>query len=222
MNSLLLNSSIIELITPATNGTVQALSAFFGFALYLIILNGFGVLAIACKVTEYQVKNRLTMLTVATLANFLWVLYFVFYGDWASALTCVIATIRLLIFLQKGKKKWADSNFWLILFLALQVIVSFISFTSFKDVFALTAGFVGIIAYYVIDARKYRILSLIFMLLWIVNGILKFYPVALVSDSFSVISVTVAIFRYDIFAPKGKKIEEKVVDDTQTIAENNQ
>ena len=208
---------------PSTiNGTVQALSSFFGLTLYLIILNGFGVLAICCKVTEYQVKKRMTMLVVATFANFLWVMYFVFYGDWASALTCIVSTIRLLIFLQRGKRKWADSSFWLYFFLILQVVVSFFSFNSWKDLFALTAGFVGIIAYYVIDQKKYRFLSLIFMLLWIVNGLLKFYPVALVSDTFSLISVTVAIFRYDIFAPKSKKIDNAEQGATQAVIENNQ
>ncbi len=216
MNNLL-NSTLSQFFMPTTvNGTVSALSGFFGFTLYLFILNGFGVLAICCKVTEYQVKKRVTMLIVATFANFLWVLYFIFYGDWASALTCIVSTIRLLVFLQRGKRKWADSQLWLYFFLALQVIVSFFSFNTWKDLFSLTAGFVGIVAYYVVDQKQYRFLSLIFMLLWIVNGILKFYPVALVSDSFSVISVAVAIYRYDIRANKIRTKKQQEQLDQQT------
>ena len=40
------------------------------------------------------------------------------------------------------------------------------------------------------------------MSLWICNGLIKFYPIALISDSFSVISATVAIFRFDILKKK--------------------
>lgn len=221
MSNLILNSTLQSIFMPSNvNGTVSALIAVFGTTLYLFILNGFGVLAIMCKVTEYQVKKRNVMLLVATFANFLWVLYFIFYGDWASALTCIVSTIRLLIFLQKGKRKWADSNFWLIFFLGLQVIVSFFSFTSWKDIFALIAGFVGIIAYYSMNPKLYRALSFLFMALWIVNGLLKIYPVALVSDTLSLCSVSLAILRYDIFAPKGKKKEE-VLEENKVETENN-
>ena len=190
MNSLLLN------------GTVAALTALFGPTLYEIILNGFGVLAICCKVSEYQAKKRSIMFIFATLANFLWVLYFAFYGDWASALTCFIATVRMLVFMQSGKHKWADGYFWLIFFIIVQAVVSVSTFTGWQDVAALVAGFVGIVTYYVKNEKWYRILSVVFMALWICNGLIKFYPIALISDSFSIISATVAIFRFDILAKK--------------------
>ena len=197
---------------PSTiNGTVQALSSFFGLTLYLIILNGFGVLAICCKVTEYQVKKRATMLVIATIANFLWVMYFVFYGDWASALTCFVSSVRLLIFLQKGKHKWADSIFWLVFFLLFQAVVSVFTYSGWKDIFALVAGFVGIVAYYVMNQKAYRVLSLIFMSLWVINGVFKVYPIALISDTLSVISVLSAIIRFDIVKNKQtKKIQSKI------------
>ncbi len=190
MNSLMLNS------------TVAALTALFGPTLYVIILNGFGVLAICCKVSEYQAKKRSLMFVFATIANFLWVLYFVFYGDWASALTCLISSVRLLVFMQRGKYKWADGYFWLVFFMFVQAVVSVFTFTGWQDVAALVAGFVGIVTYYVKNEKLYRILSVVFMSLWICNGLIKFYPIALISDSFSVISATVAIFRFDILKKK--------------------
>ncbi len=184
---------------------VTTLNGFLGPVWYLIILNGFGVLAIVCKICEYQVKKRTTMLMIATMANFLWVLYFIFYGDFASALTCLIGCIRLLIFMQKGKYKWADSPLWLIFFLALQVAVAIFTFRIWQDLISITAGFFGIFAYFVIDPKKYRALSFIHMALWVVNSAVKFYPIALISDSVSTISVTVAMIRFSIMEKKAKK-----------------
>ena len=158
------------------------------------------------------------MLAFAIAANFLWVLYFLFYGDLASTLTCAISVIRLLIFLQKDKHKWADSVFWLIFFIVLQAVVSVFTFTGWQDIAALIAGFVGIVAYYVTNARAYRILSVIFMLLWICNGIIKFYPIALISDTFSTISATIAIIRFDILAKKAKRT--KTSGEEQTVLTN--
>ena len=190
------------------NGTVTALTSLFGHTLYIIILNAFGVLAIACKVSEYQVKKRATMLVIATIANFLWVMYFVFYGDWASALTCFVSSVRLLIFLQKGKHKWADSIFWLVFFLLFQAVVSVFTYSGWKDIFALVAGFVGIVAYYVMNQKAYRVLSLMFMSLWVINGVFKVYPIALISDTLSVISVLSAIIRFDIIKKSAKLKQE--------------
>ena len=93
---------------------VAFLTGTLGQTWYLVILNAFGVIAIACKIFEYQVAKRDNMFVLATFANVCWVLYFAFYGNLASALTCVINVIKMLIFVQRGKYAWADSIIWLI------------------------------------------------------------------------------------------------------------
>ena len=165
---------------------------------YLVILNAIGVLAIGCKVIEYQIKKPFLNKAVATLANFLWVLYFALYGDFASALTCVLNLVRIVIFAQRGKQKWASSSIWLYVFIILQIVVAVSTFRVWKDVFSLLAGFVGIFAYYVLDQKKYRALSFVFMVLWLLNSISKLYLMGLISDAFSTLSVSIAIYRYDI------------------------
>ncbi|MBR1968438.1 MAG: YgjV family protein [Clostridia bacterium] len=164
---------------------------------YLIILNAFGVIAIICKILEYQSNSRLASLTLCTVACICWVAYFGLYGDFTSALTCFISIIRLLVFMQMGKHAWADSKLWVVLFFILQTLIVIFTF-RIESIFAALAGFVGIAAYLMIDQRKYRALSFIYMALWVANGIINFYPIALISDSLSVVSVSIAIYRYDL------------------------
>jgi hypothetical protein len=197
MNNLL---SISNFALNYVNTLTNALGVW-----YLIIINAIGVLAIICKILEYQVKNRSVMFIFSTFANVCWVLYFALYGNIASTFTCVINVIKLLIFAQRGKHRWAESVWWLILFLVLQTVVTIFTVSSWVDVFCITAGYLGVLAYFFKDAKKYRLLSFFHMAIWVANSIANFYLIALLSDSFSTISCAIAICRFDLFNKKKKK-----------------
>ena len=183
-------------LTDITNNLSNSLGIW-----YDIILNAFGVIAILCKVLEYQAKQRQTMFAMVTIACICWTLYFALYGNLVSTITCGMSVIRFLVFMKRDTCAWAKSMFWLYFFLALQIAVvvwtSLISF-SWLNMFAILAGFVGIFAYFVTNDKQYRLISFIHMSLWVVNGAIYFYPVALISDSFSTISCAVAIYRFDV------------------------
>lgn len=183
---------------------------------YFIILNAFGVIAITCKVIEYQVKKRRTMYVMVTMACACWTAYFGLYGNLISAITCGLSALRGLVFMKRDTCKWARSIFWLYFFLALQIAVvvwaSTISF-SWLDIFTISAGFIGIFAYFVTNEKQYRLISFIHMSFWVINSSVYFYPIALISDSFSTISCGVAIYRFDLSKRaramnKGKKTSE--------------
>ena len=215
MNSLLLVS-----IQEMSENFVQSLNANLGIW-YLIILNAFGVMAILCKVLEYQIKTRAKMLVVATIANTSWVLYFVLNGNFTAGLTCALIVIRMLIYMQRDTKAWARSNWWIVAFTVLQTVVAVTTFKYWQDAFSIIAGYIGIFAYIMPSQKSYRLLSLVYIVLWLSNSICYFalsgvaYLLALISDSFSTGSVLVGIWRYDI---SKKAIKEKSSD---TNAESN-
>ena len=178
---------------------------------YLIILNAFGVMAIICKIIEYQAKKRKTMFTMVTIANICWLLYFALYGNLVSTISMIIGAIRLLVFARRDTSAWARNMFWLYFFLVLQVALVVYSVCvgfSWLDVFAILAGFVGIFAYFVTNAKLYRLISFVHMMLWAVNSIIYFYPIAIISDSFSTRSCGVAICRFDL-CRKSREINKK-------------
>ncbi len=214
MNSLMLFS-----MQELSDTMVQSLNNTLGIW-YLVILNAFGVIAILCKVTEYQVKKHGTMMVIATIANVSWVLYFALNGNFTAALTCVLIVIRMLIYMQRNKSKWAKSNFWVILFVVLQTIVAITTFKYWQDVFSILAGYIGIFAYLTKNQTKYRILSFIYMSLWLSNSISYLvgsisYLLGTISDTFSTISVAVGIWRYDL--SKKAKEEKKALKKTTNL-----
>lgn len=218
MNNLMLFS-----MAEFSEKMVNALDANLGIW-YLIILNAFGVLAIILKVIEYQIKKRSLMMVIATIANFSWVLYFILAGNFTAGITCTLIVIRMLIYMQRGKKKWADSNLWVVLFVVLQAVASILTFKNWQDIFSTIAGFVGIFAYLTTNQSRYRLLSFIYMALWLSNSISYFvampmkYIVALGSDSFSTASVMVGIYRYDL--SKKARAEKKALKEQQVEKDN--
>lgn len=182
---------------------------------YLIILNAFGVIAIICKIIEYQVKKRTTMFVMVTVACACWSAYFLLYGNLISALTCALSVVRFLIFVKRETCKWAKSVLWLYVFIAMQTAVVvytiIVSGFSWLNIFTILAGYVGIFAYYVNHGKMYRFISFIHMSLWVVNSAIFFYPIALLSDSFSTISCGVAIYRFDLRKnARNKEKREKI------------
>ena len=102
---------------------------------YLIILNAFGVIAICCKVVEYQSKKRTFAFILAMSSQVLWVLYFLFSGDFLSAISCLITFSSVMIFTQREQHKWARSIWWLIGFLLIQMVMTVFTFKSWQDIF---------------------------------------------------------------------------------------
>lgn len=203
MNNLLVSASALS------TQLVSALSAFFG-NWYIIILNGFGVLAIICKMLEYQSKKRNVAFLIAMLAQLLWMAYFLFSGDFTSSISCLISFSAVLLFSQRKKHAWAKSVWWLLLFLAIQVVLCVFTFKSWKDIFVICAGISGVFAYYCVDMRKYRTISILYASCWLLNSIVKFYLLALISDTVSVISVLIGKYRYDIRKKKNDLSEKEL------------
>lgn len=190
-------------ITQFSNDIVNTLSTSLG-VWYLIIVNAFGVISIVLKVTEFQCKSRKYIFLFATSSACCWIFYFALQGDLVSALINLVCTVQMLVFMQRGKYKWADSIWWMIGFLAIQLTFSIITFKIWTDLFALVGGLLTTIVYFVVNKKAYRALAFISLLFWILNGVFKGYLIALINDSFAATSALVAIFRFDVFG-KGKQ-----------------
>lgn len=166
---------------------------------YTIILNAFGVIAILLKVSEFQLKSRKLIFLFASLSALCWVMYFLVQGDFVSMFINLICMINIIIFLQRDKYKWASSKWLLYLFVALQLTLGILSFKAWHDVFAIVGGVLTTLSYFVLSKKTYRFINVFNMSSWVANSISKMYVIALINDSFALISVIVSIFRFYVF-----------------------
>lgn len=210
-----MNNLLFSLATLGQN-IVATLTGTLGGVGYEILINLIGVVAIFVKITETQNKKRSKIVFFAILGYACWILYFIFNGDFTSATVNAVGLIQSLIFLQRGKHKWADSMIWLWFFLAIQVFIASFTWKGPFSLFSICAGLISTVAYFVMSEKVYRYLFLSLILLWICNGIVYFYPIALIHDTFAAISIIIAIIRFGIKERKEKKNNEN----TQVFADN--
>ena len=205
MNNLLF--SFVDLGQNIKNGLTNSL----GLLWFNILINFIGSVAILVKVIETQNKKRTKIVLFAVINYYLWITYFILNGNFTAAVVNGISFVQLLIFLQRGKKKWADSVAWLVVFILAQVVAGYFTWAGPYSLFSITAGILSTIAYYVMDEKLYRYFFLALITLWIFNGIVYGYVIALIHDIFAFVSILIAIIRYNFKKVDDKKAE---IDDT--------
>ncbi len=196
--------NILFSLSAISDTMIKSLSNSLGLW-YILLFNAFGVIAIIIKACEFQLKTRNKILIFATSASACWIIYFFLQGDFTSALTSIVGVVQGLIFMQRGKHKWARSIFWLGLFLIIQVIVFITSFKVWHDMFSVSAGIFGTIAYFVMSEKKYRYIVLCSLICWVLNSAIKMYPIALMCDVTSTVSVIIAIIRFGTMERRAKR-----------------
>ena len=200
-------NNLVFSIVEISNKLVYALSNSLGIW-YTIILNAFGVIAILLKVSEFQLKSRKLIFTFASCSALCWVMYFLVQGDFVSMFINLICMINIIIFLQRDKYKWASSRWLLYIFIALQLTLGIISFKYWHDIFAICGGVLTTLSYFVLNKKTYRFINVFNMSCWVSNSISKMYVMALINDSFALVSVIVSIFRFYVFKSKTDNQEE--------------
>ena len=73
---------------------------------------------------------------------------------------------------------------------------SLLTFAGWRDIFPLLAGVFAVIANSRSEEKRLRQFSAIWCALWLVNSIVKLYPVALVNDVLCTGSTIVSLIRY--------------------------
>lgn len=204
MNNLLFSFAVLG--QSIKDGLIGSL----GLIWFNVLINFIGSVAILIKVIETQNKKRGKIVLFAIVNHFLWITYFILNGNFTAAIVNGVSFIQLLIFLQRGKYKWADSIVWLVIFILVQVIAGIFTWNGPYSLFSICAGILSTIAYYVMDEKLYRYFFLALITLWIFNGIVYGYVIALIHDIFAFVSILIAIIRYNgIKKNKGEKVTEQ-------------
>ena len=177
---------------------VPYLSSIMGELNHAVLVNVIGEISILFLVLSFQMKDRIKILVINFIGAFGWTVYFVLMGDLTSALVGVIGLIRTIIFVFRDKHSWAKSPLWLIFFLAISVVFGVSSFSSWKDIFSISAGILSIVSFYCLSERKLRLISVGCYSCWFANSVSKGYVIALISDVLTLVSVVLALIRYEI------------------------
>ena len=169
-----------------------------------------GLCAVAMFVLSYQLKSRRTIIFFNASSRVLYVVQYILLGAFEGALLDVVAFFVSLLCGQ-SEKGFVKKHFVLTVVLANLAIVVF-GMLTYENIFSLLP-ILGVIfetlALWLKKEKRIRFVSLLGAPFWLAYNILCGAYGSAVGNVITLVSITVAIIRYDVLK-REKQIKEKV------------
>ena len=164
-----------------------------------IIATVIGGFAAVIYVASYQCKNRTRILLLGALSRALFITQYILLGAFSGAVLDLIAIFAAMI---AGRKEHPVIKKWLVPLIVLihasVLVTSILLYGAWYDIFVLLATTFCVAALWFSRERIIRAVSLCGSPCWMVYNLSTKAYFSAVSDTFAIISLLVAIWRYDI------------------------
>lgn len=157
-----------------------------------------GIVAIVGNLFIYISNKRERILVLRFVTDILWGINYFCTGSLTGVIINVINVVRESIFYCRGKKKWADHNVWLPVFIILAMIsptVDWINAGHFLWAPLLPA--VGcactVVGLFNKKTSVTKIMALFAGSLWLVYSILLFNPTAIIANAVVIVSAIIGL-----------------------------
>ena len=173
-----------------------------------IFIQAIGIIAMIFPALSFQQKTQRRIVIFQLIGTAFFFVHYLLLNSIVGAFLNIIAFTRAIIYSQIGKKKWAYSLFWPLLFLALSILTYVLTFTVFNTektpvnfiveslpVIGLSIQHFG---FRMKDAYKVRVMYLISAPLWVAYAAIKSSIGGILVDSINIVSIIIGIIRLDI------------------------
>ena len=164
-----------------------------------------GILAVACFLLSYQQKKRGRIILLNMTSRGLYILQYIFLGAFDGAALDVSGFVASFL-AQKKDTPFIKKHLKLFI-LGIDVIIIASGLIFYRNIFSLFP-IAGVLlhtsAFWLTDEKKIRIVSLLGSPFWLVFNITSGAYGSAIGDTLSIVSIVVAMIRYDIM-PLSKK-----------------
>ena len=164
------------------------------------------ILAMAFCIVAFLLKNRKTILVAQLIGMAMWSVHFFLMGEYAGAAMNGLAVARSLVYVQRDRHKWANSKFvpaaFVFIFIAAGVTTRFIGnivpgmnndYMWWLPTIAMTITSIGL---FFKNEQTMRALNTFSSPPWIVYNVLAKSPLAVITESLSLLSVLLGLIIY--------------------------
>lgn len=169
-----------------------------------IIVQAIGVVAMILTIMCYQLKKRNHILLMQYSGNALWVVHYFLLGTFTGLIMNALNVVRGIIY--SIDKKWAKSYIWIFIFSALSIALGVLTYEAWYSVLPIVGTVIATIALRIRDENTLRKVYIFSVPLWIVYNAIVFSIPGTVSATFTLVSIVVALIRFNGFTRK-KEIE---------------
>ena len=165
-----------------------------------------GIIALILTIICYQFNSQKKILLIQICCAVLFTVNLALLGKWAGSLLNIHGIARALVFYQRGRHKWAESNGWVWLFCVLAgVCVALTALIkgsiSFLDILPFVGTVFSTISLSQTDPKKIRRFMLFSPPCWFTYHLLADGTPnigGVLNEIFVLASILVAMFRYDL------------------------
>ena len=165
-----------------------------------------GLFAVLMFVLSYQMKSRRGIIAMNAGSRILYVAQYILLGAFEGALMDVTAFLISLV-CAKSQSGFIKKHFTLTVILANLVIVA-VGLSVYQNIFSLLPIF-GVIfetlAFWLKNERHIRIVSLLGAPFWLAYNLICLAYASALGNAFTIVSILVAIVRYDILKKTSTK-----------------
>jgi hypothetical protein len=161
-----------------------------------------GIFALLVAIYSFQQRERKGILFFQTISCILFTTHFLLLGAYTGAAFNLIGLGRCLVFYHRGQKKWASSPIWLAVFFVLIMGTVVATWDGVVTLFPTAAMFFTTVSLWVSKARFVRLLSLPSSPLWLIYNLINRSYAGILTESFMMVSILIAIVRFDILGIK--------------------
>lgn len=161
-----------------------------------------GFCGMACLCLSYQQKKRERLLACKLGADALWVVHYLLLGAAGGAIPNFSGIFRELVFMQRGKKRWADTPLWPAFFIAVNLALALATWKTPLSLIPVTASAFVTVSLWVRNPKLTRIILVPVCTAFLVYDCLIGSYAGIVNEAFGLVSLAVSYFRNDRKAPE--------------------
>ncbi|HJA93378.1 MAG TPA: YgjV family protein [Candidatus Eisenbergiella merdipullorum] len=154
-----------------------------------IVTQLFGIGAMVSLFIVYQQKTRKKLIAAKLSADIFWVLHYFCLGGIAGMIPNFIGIFRELIFINRQRRKWADSVIWPVLFILLTWCLGARTFHSLFNILPITASTFVTISLWINDPKLTKIISVPVSLSFFLYDIYVRSYIGMINELISITSI---------------------------------
>lgn len=182
----------------------------YGVNIVYYIAQAVGIVGLTFAVISFQKNSNKGILFFQVLAELTFFVHFTLLGAYTGAYMNLIGAVRNLVFYNR-EKRWAQSKNWVFVFIAVYVIIGILTWKNEFSILPIIAMTLSSIALWIKNPKFTRLIVLPSSPCWLIYNIESSSIAGVLTESFVLSSLIIAIIRFDVWKqPQVVKEENKV------------
>lgn len=166
-----------------------------------------GFAGVILTFAAFQSNKHKNIVLIKLISEFVFGIQYLLVGAYTGCVLNILGSVRNFTYL-KLDEKGRGTRTAMLIFMAVFTVSAVLTWNGWLSIFPLVGKLFSTAAYSMKNPRKIRLLNVPTVIMWVVYNITFHTWEALFADSMSLVSVAVAIYRFDIKPYLAKKREK--------------